>query len=296
MDIENYLSSFDKAEKINKGMAGDEKYRCRRGGEEYLLRIAEGEDYDEKKREFYHLRKLSEAGLPVPKCVELLKNDDGSKVFTLLSWVPGEDLEGVISKMSVTEQYEIGKQAGSVLRKIHDTCPEIGIEKNWFDRYVETINPRLDAYRNEGVPFAGSEKILRFFEDNKHLLMGRPMCRHHGDYHTGNLIIDSGKVWVIDWHTMDFDSIGDPWYEFNRIDTKYPEFAKGQIDGYFDGIVPDEFWKLFELYISISAITSIVWAKYFAPKELDNILKMNRSIIAIFDGMENPVPKWYRKN
>ena len=41
MDIENYLSSFDKAEKINKGMAGDEKYRCRRGGEEYLLRIAD---------------------------------------------------------------------------------------------------------------------------------------------------------------------------------------------------------------------------------------------------------------
>ena len=28
MDIENYLSNFDKAEKINKGMAGDEKYHC----------------------------------------------------------------------------------------------------------------------------------------------------------------------------------------------------------------------------------------------------------------------------
>ena len=294
MDIKTYLSGFDKAEKINKGMAGDEKYHCQRGAEEYLLRIAEGEDYDEKKREFDHLIRLSEAGLPVPKCVKLTKNDDGSKVLTLLSWVTGEDLEGVISKMSLKEQYEIGKQAGSVLQRIHDTCPETGIEKNWYERYVETINPRLEAYRNEGVPFAGSEKILRYFEDNKYLLKGRPMCHHHGDYHIGNLIINSGAVWVIDWHTMDFESIGDPWYEFNRIDTKYPEFAKGQIDGYFNGNIPEEFWRLFALYISVSAITSIVWAKYFAPDELDNILGLNKSVLTIFDDMANPVPKWYR--
>ena len=31
MDIKTYLSGFDKAEKINKGMAGDEKYHCQRG-------------------------------------------------------------------------------------------------------------------------------------------------------------------------------------------------------------------------------------------------------------------------
>ena len=73
MDIETYLSGFDKAEKINKGMAGDDKYRCRLGTEEFLLRIADGEDYDEKKKEFDHLRMLCEAGLPVPKCVELKK-------------------------------------------------------------------------------------------------------------------------------------------------------------------------------------------------------------------------------
>ena len=80
MDIETYLSGFDKAEKINKGMARDDKYRCRRGREEYLLRVADGEDFAEKKKEFEHLKRLSEAGLPVPKCVELVENDDGSKI------------------------------------------------------------------------------------------------------------------------------------------------------------------------------------------------------------------------
>ena len=294
MDVETYLSGFDKAEKINKGMAGDDKYRCRRGTEEYLLRIADGADYEEKKKEFEHLKKLSDAGLPVPKCVELVMNDDCSKVFTLLSWVQGEDLGSVINEMSRSKQYEIGKQAGSILRKIHEICFETGNGKDWYDRYLETITPRIDAYKNEGIPFEGSEKILEYYEHNKHLLKARPMCRHHGDYHTGNLITDGDKISVIDWHTMDFESIGDPWYEFNRIDTKYPEFAKGQIDGYFEGTIPEEFWRLFALYISVSSITSIVWAKYFAPNELEGIMGLNRSVLAIFDGMDNPVPKWYR--
>ena len=294
MDIETYLSGFDKAEKINAGLSGDDKYHCRRGEEEYLLRIADGGDYDEKKKEFDHLKRLSEAGLPVPGCVEFGKTDDGSKVFALLKWVPGEDLEGVISKLSSKEQYEIGMQAGSVLRKIHETCPETGTDKNWYERYAEIINPRLDAYRNEGVSFAGSENILRYFEENKDLLKERPMCHHHGDYHTGNLIVNADRLWVIDWHTMDFDSIGDPWYEFNRLDTRYPEFAKGQIDAYFDDDVPDEFWRLFALYISASAITSIVWAKYWAPDKLDDIMGLNRSVLNLFDNMANPIPKWYR--
>ena len=157
MNLETYLSGFDKAEKIDKGMAGDIKYRCRRGAEEYLLRVAAGEEYDEKKKEFAYLKRLSDAGLPVPGCVEFIKNDDGSKVFTLLSWMPGEDLEGVISNMSQSEQYEIGNQAGNILRRIHDTCPETGVKKNWYDLYTETIDPRIDAYRNEGIPFSGSK-------------------------------------------------------------------------------------------------------------------------------------------
>ena len=294
MNVKAYLAGFDKAEKIARGMAGDEKYHCFRGGEEFLLRIADGEDYEEKKREFEHLKMLSDAGLPVPKCIELNKSDDGSKVFTLLSWVKGEEAEKLIPNMSPKGQYELGKQAGDILRKIHDAAPVKNDSKNWYERYFEVITPRIDAYKNEGVPFDGSDKILAFIEENKHLMKSRPLCHHHGDYHTGNLIVNDGKLWVIDWHTMDFESIGDPWYEFNRLDTRYPEFAKGQIDAYFDGKVPYEFWRLFALYISASAITSIVWAKYWAPDKLDDIMGLNRSVLKLFDNMENTIPAWYR--
>lgn len=120
------------------------------------------------------------------------------------------------------------------------------------------------------------------------------MCRHHGDFHMVNLIINGDRLHVIDWHAVYFDNTGDPWYEFNRIGTEHPAFARGQADGYFRHEVPEKFWRLFALYFAASAITSIVWAKYWAPKELDYIMDLNRRVVDMFDNMENSVPKWYR--
>ncbi len=291
----SYLSQFDKATIISKGMSGDKKYRVEKDGVSYLLRIADAAEYPQKKKEYDFLKHLNQTSLPVPECIAFEKCDEYAKVYTLLSWVTGEEAEKVLPKVSRSEQYHYGVLAGSNLRKIHENSPEVDSSKNWYDRYFEVLEPRLEAFRKEGIPFEGDERILRFIEENKYLMKTRPLCHHHGDYHMGNLIINEGKLWVIDWHTVDFDNIGDPWYEFNRIGTEHPMFAKGQIDGYFGNQVPEEFWRLFALYFATSAITSIVWAKHWAPNELDYIMDLNKSVLNMFDGMENPIPRWYRE-
>lgn len=295
MDYTTYLSRFQNAKKISEGMSSDEKYHCIRDNKECLLRIADGSEYEQKKAEYEHLERLSKAGLPVPECIDFSKSDDGAHVFTLLSWIPGEDADQVLPKMNHRDQYELGTQAGDILRRIHETAPAPDLSKNWYDRYFEVIEPRLDAFKQKGIPFEGSETILGFIEDNKHLLKTRPLCHHHGDYHMGNLIVRNGKVWVIDWHTVDFDGVGDPWYEFNRLGIDYPAFATGQIDGYFDNEVPEEFWKLFALYLATSTLTSIVWAKYRAPEALNRVMERNQQVLGMFDQMENPVPLWHRE-
>ena len=291
----SYLSQFEKVTKISKGMSGDKKYRVEKDSLTYLLRSADAAEYTRKKNEYDYLNHLHQASLPVPECIAFEKCDEDTKVYTLLSWVEGEEAEKVLPKVSCCEQYAYGVQAGSILRKIHNNSPKVDTSKNWYDRYFEVIEPRLEAFLKEGISFVGDEKILRFIEENKLLLKSRPLCHHHGDYHMGNLIINEGKLWVIDWHTVDFDNIGDPWYEFNRIGTEYPIFAKGQIDGYFENQVPEEFWKLFALYFATSAITSIVWAKYWAPDELDSVMALNKSVLNMFDGMDNPIPRWDRE-
>ncbi|MGN0666643.1 MAG: aminoglycoside phosphotransferase family protein [Huintestinicola sp.] len=289
------LERFDKVTEISKGMSGDKKYKCiDREGHVFLLRSSDLKEYDIKLKEYEFLKKLNKSDLPIPKCIDFMK--EGDSVYTLLSWIDGEETEKVLPHLNEGEQYEMGVKAGKILAKIHKAAALEEDPGNWYDRYFEVIDPRLEAYRTKGIAFEGADLILDFIEENKYLLKQRKQCGHHGDYHMGNLITKNGEVFVIDWHTVDFDNIGDPWYEFNRVGVEYPAFASGQIDGYFDGNIPEEFWKLFALYHSASAVTSIVWAKYYAPSKLDSIIKLNKNVLAWFDNMERAIPTWYLKD
>ncbi|MGN0479521.1 MAG: aminoglycoside phosphotransferase family protein [Hominenteromicrobium sp.] len=277
---------------ITKGMSGDKKYKCTgKDGKTYLLRISEHDQYDSKKKDYGILQQMNDAKLPVPECISFEKKDDG--IYQLLSWVDGTELEKILSTLGRKQQYEIGIQAGKILARIHEAAQVDAENQDWYDRYFEVIGPRLEAYRNEGENFKEASIILKYIEQNKHLLRGRKQCFLHGDYHMGNLILRENEVYVIDWQTVDFDNYGDPWYEFNRLGVEYPSFASGQIYGYFNGSVPDDFWKLFALYISTSAITSIVWAKHYAPSELEYILQLNRDVVMWFDKFTCLRPNWY---
>lgn len=69
--VSAYLARFNYIGKIDRGMSGDGKHRIRQDGRDFLLRIAKGEKNEPIKREFDYLKTLSEAGLPVPACVDL---------------------------------------------------------------------------------------------------------------------------------------------------------------------------------------------------------------------------------
>lgn len=283
---------FVEQKEITIGMSGDKKYKCTgEEGKTYLLRISELDKYASKKKDYEILRQMNIAKLPVPECISFEKKSDG--IYQLLSWVDGKELDKILPTLDKRQQYEVGIKAGKILARIHEVAKVDEQNKDWYERYFDVIEPRLEAYRNEGESFEEASIILEFIEHNKHLLRGRKQCFHHGDYHMGNLILRDNEVYVIDWQTVDFDNYGDPWYEFNRLGVEFPMFASGQIYGYFNGNVPDDFWKLFTLYISTSAITSIVWAKYYAPSELDYILKLNKDIVMWFDKFNCLRPKWY---
>lgn len=289
------LKRFKYCEKVTRGMSADEKYKVTTAdGRVLLLRVSKVEEQKEKEDDFHRMKELYKNGVPVPCPIEFGVTEDDKYVYSLTAWIEGPMVESVLGEKTSEEQYALGLRSGEILKKVHDLS-SINMEENWYQRYLDVIRPRIDAFRNEGIPFDGDKEVLDFFEKNIALLKVRPQAMLHGDYHMGNMILSNGKdIVVIDWEKVDFDSIGDPWYEFNRIGTEYPEFAKGQIDGYFNGNPPEQFWKLFALYLSVSAITSIVWAKYFAKEELENIMALNRDVIRWFDHMKNPVPLWYR--
>lgn len=289
--------TFSTVKEIEKGMSGDRKYYIETiEGKKLLLRIAEASNYETKKKDYDFLSYLNKANLPVPKAIEFGRCDDGKSVYMILEWMEGEEAEKVVPNMTKEKQYRIGLKSGQILRGIHENSILNDVNQDWYDRYFEVINPRIEAYKNEGIPFDGAEEILSFVIENKYLLHERKQCNIHGDYHLGNLIInEQEELFVIDWQTVDFEGGGDPWVDFINIGIEHPAFAAGQIDGYFNHHVPEEFWRMLALYLSISAITSIVWAKYFSPDSLERILELNRNVVKWYDKMNRVIPSWYRE-
>jgi serine/threonine-protein kinase len=110
------------------------------------------------------------------------------------------------------------------------------------------------------------------------------------------IISPDNTLSIIDFNRHDF---GDPWEEFNRIvwsATVSPHFATGQLNGYFGGRPPIEFFKLLAFYISSNTLSSIYWAVPFGEKEITTMKNQARDVLSWFDNMNNPIPTWYLEN
>lgn len=279
---------------IDKGWSGDKKYRATTSdGSIYLLRISDAARYERKNREFAQMRQVAQLGIPMCLPVEFGKCDEG--VYSIQSWVDGFDAEPLIPTMTPQKQYSYGLDAGRILKKIHTLPAAIEIE-DWSICFNRKIDRKLAMYQACPLKYENDTPILQYLQNNRHLLNGRPQSYQHGDYHIGNMMIDpSGVLTIIDF---DRDDYGDPWEEFNRIvwcAQASPEFASGMVDGYFDGTVPANFWKLLALYICSNTLSSLPWAIPFGEEEIQTMRKQVKEVLSWYNNMQQVVPTWYCK-
>ncbi len=289
------LTDFAEVIKIEKGWSNEKKYKVvDKSGQAYLLRISPTEQYEYKKAEFENMEMVSALGIPMCQPIEFGMCDEG--VYSLQSWIDGKDAEEAIVNLSDKQVYEYGYEAGKILRKIHSIAVPEGIG-NWEDFFNQKMNRKIENYNNCPLKYEGGEAFITYIEEHRHLLKGRPMTYQHGDYHIGNLMIDSeGELVVIDFNRNEY---GDPWEEFNRIvwcAQAAPSFATGMVDGYFDYDVPKLFWDLLALYISSNTLSSLPWAIPFGQGEIDVMIKLAKNVLDWYDGMKNTVPKWYKNS
>lgn len=286
-------SDFQEVIKIEKGWSDEKKYKVTdRNGQSYLLRISTPEQYEAKKTEFENMQKVSALGIPMCQPIEFGTCDEG--VYSLQSWIEGEDAENIIHTVSDEQAYRYGCEAGEMLKKMHsikapETC------EAWESYFNRKMDRKLELYQDCPQKYDKGDLFITYIKENRHLLKNRPLTYQHGDYHIGNFMIDkNGQLIVIDFNRNDY---GDPWEEFNRIvwcAQKAPRFAKGMVDGYFEHDVPMEFWKLLALYISSNTLSSLPWAIPFGQVEIDVMKNQAKCILEWYDDMKNVVPTWYR--
>ena len=277
---------------IEKGWSGDRKYCATDGeGNRYLLRLSPLAQYERKKSE--HLLMARVANLGIPMCRPLSFGISDGEVYSVQTWIDGVDAEESIPRLDAERQYSYGCEAGRILKRIHEIpAPEAGEE--WESYFNRKMDRKIKMYRDCPIKPENGEAFVKYIEENRHLLHGRPRTFQHGDYHIGNMMVDrQGNLVVIDFNRWDF---GDPWEEFNRIvwcAAPAPVFATGMVDGYFDGSVPMEFWRLLALYVCSNTLSSVPWAIPFGEGEIQTMLAQARDVLCWYDGMQNPIPTWY---
>lgn len=276
---------------IEKGWSGDRKYRATGAdGKPYLLRIT---PFDKAARRADIFRIQCEvAALGVPMCEPFEQGICGDGVYVIQRWIDGADAEDVLPTLPPDKQYEYGVESGKYLRRIHSIPAPDDVEP-WEPRFNRKIDRKIQSYRDCPIKLDGGDAFLEYIAANRHLLKDRPQSFQHGDYHTGNMMFEDGRLVIIDFDRYDF---GDPWEEFNRIvwcAQLAPAFARGMVDGYFDGDVPELFWRLLALYISNNTLSAVPWAIPFGQGEIDIMLAQARDVLGWYDGMTRIVPRWY---
>lgn len=285
---------FVMKEPINKGWSSDKKYCIAdKSGTRYLLRVSDMAQLDAKRLEFSMMKQVASLGVPMCQPVEFGICEDG--VYSIQSWIDGEDAEQVIPGCSGAGQYAYGLEAGRILRKIH-TIPAPAAQEDWESRFNRKIDLKIKKYGECPIKYENGRAFIDYVNKNRHLLKNRPQVYQHGDYHIGNMMLDrSGRLHIIDFDRNDY---GDPWEEFNRIvwcAQKAPLFASGMVNGYFDDNVPVEFWELLALYIASNTLSSVHWAIPFGQDEVSIALNQAKEILSWYDNMRTPVPAWYHK-
>jgi len=289
----NIFDSIIERIPINEGWSGDQKFcAVTDDGQQYLLRVSRIELLERKQREYIQMRKFAALNIPMCMPVEFGTCEEG--VYSIQSWIDGEDAEDQIMAMDAAAQYRYGLDAGRILAKIH-SLPAPADAPDWAARFNAKIDRKIAMYENCELKYeCGGDAFLEYLAQNRHLLNGRPQSCQHGDYHVGNMMIDqNGTLTVIDFEKED---VGDPWEEFNRIvwsAQAAPAFASGMVDGYFDGAVPSEFWKLLALYICSNTLGSLPWAIPFGEREIRVMQQQAAQVLSWYDGMKQVIPTWY---
>jgi aminoglycoside phosphotransferase (APT) family kinase protein len=172
--------------------------------------VCDSANFERKQEEYMYMKQLELLHIPTPKLIHFIKLEGLNKCVQVFEWTQGVNGEESLSKLSVEEQYNAGRKAGEVLKRIHSIERESASNKweifrwNKYERYIE-------ALADYEVNFLDLKPVLTFVENHKDLLKNRPITFLHDDFHPANSMIHNKEFIIIDFGGYDF---GDPIHDF----------------------------------------------------------------------------------
>lgn len=216
-----------------------------------VLRIYPGDDANEKSlHEFEGIRKLAQAGYPVPQ-VHLLERDHSpfERPFVIMERIDGQEMWPALTEGSKSKQYALITQFCDLFLRLHrlDWRPFVDDISQYelSDPYF-FIDQWLDRAKYEINRFSKSEllPVVTWLEERRDTVPCSQPSVVHFDFHPKNILLrDDGSAVVIDWPGLNvtdarFDLgwtllltyayLGKGWLE--RILREYERLAGGKIE------------------------------------------------------------------
>ncbi len=190
------------------------------------------------------------AGIPEPKLVYLLREEDGLGAGFLMQWLEGETLGGRIVRSEEFAELRprLAWQCGEVLAQVH----ALDWENAGLQDSLPTISPELliretwAYYRDLNVPVPMIDYSWRWLLEN--LPLESRISLVHGDFRNGNLMVTpAGINAVLDWELA---HLGDPVRDLGWLCVNSWRFGKQELAVGGFGEIED----LLAGYKSVSAI------------------------------------------
>lgn len=281
-------------EPVTGGFSYDGKFKLYTADGALLLRISQLDQSPQRQAEFAVLHQLREMGLRCSQPLYFGSMPEATLCYGLFTYLEGIDAERGLPQLTDKQAYAIGLEAGKELKLMHQLRPTTK-PVPWQTRLQKKYRKYRGQYDQSNYHLPAADYLGGLIEANWSLLDDTEDLFQHDDFHVGNIIIQDGRyVGVIDFNRMDW---GDPWYEMTRAGwfsrrISIP-FCLGQLEGYFAGPAPLEFWERYRLYMATSIFSMIVWHLNFYPELLPQAEQLINMVLADHDQFRRPAPFWY---
>lgn len=278
---------------IELGRSGENKYHIiRNNGVQLILRTSSISNYKRHCDSAVFAKYIFDSlGLNMNVPIEVAACGGDKLAYTIYSWVEGFDADKRILNLHTPEQAKYGEKAGMLLKYIHTVHAPDDILP-WDVYFSERLNELIARFESFRLTFRGSDKTIAFLRERRDLLKNRPQTAVHGDFRSGNLVIDKNG----DYGVIDFDRWcwGDPYMDFQciRRSCSVP-FSRGQINGYFGGNIPGDFFALMAFYTAADIIREICGAYPCGRVALDEAVRFAERTVREYNEFEGFVPTWY---
>ncbi|MBR4026591.1 MAG: phosphotransferase [Lachnospiraceae bacterium] len=213
-----------------------------------------------------------------------------NRQINIYNWIEGTNLKEILKTCCDDECIYYGNRCGKLMRKIHFSLTELNGLQYCIVSRLKKYYKRIDML---GFKFEYEFDYRKYLENNLDILVRdiNP-CFIHLDFKPKNLMINKNKIYVVD---IDSSMLGDPWLDFyDKAFSLYPSkelFNAALIKSYFDGDVPELFWRYFRVLSVFALIQNTAWI--LPKKDYTYIKNLESYLWNAYDGFKELIHRWY---